>query len=123
MTSPGWLGAVSCALLVLVVNAAILGVVSIASNGLGRNHAAGIRLPSLMRSDEAWRAGHLAARKAMLPFLIAAAVVVVISIPTQLAPAFYVVLLGISLACTLAALGAGTLAASRAARRVAPREQ
>ncbi|WIB72519.1 SdpI family protein [Curtobacterium sp. MCBD17_026] len=111
----------SGALLVLVVNAAIWGLVSIASDKLGRNHAAGIRLPSLMRSDEAWRAGHLAARKAMLPFLIAAAVVVVISIPAQLAPAFYVVLLGISLACTLAALGAGTLAASRAARGDEPR--
>lgn len=117
MTSPGWLAAAGCALLMLVVNAAIWGVVSIASNGLGRNHAAGIRLPSLMRSDEAWRAGHLAARKAMLPFLIAAAVVVVISIPAQLAPAFYVVLLGLSLTCTLAALVAGALAASRAARR------
>jgi hypothetical protein len=123
MTSPGWSGAVGCALLVLLVDAAIWGVVSIASNGLGRNHAAGIRLPSLMRSDEAWRAGHLAARKAMLPLLIAAGLIVVISVPAQLVPELYVVLLGLSLACTLAALGAGALAASRAARRGGSRRQ
>lgn len=123
MTSPGWLGAVGCALLVLLVDGAIWGVVSVASNGLGRNHAAGIRLPSLMRSEEAWRAGHLAARQIMLPFLIAAAVIVVVSVPAQLAPAFYVVLLGLSLTCTLIALGAGALAASRAARRNGSRPQ
>ena len=53
MTSPGWLGAVGCALLVLLVDVAIWGVVSVATNGMGRNQAAGIRLPSLMYSDEA----------------------------------------------------------------------
>lgn len=118
MTSPGWLGAVGCALLVLLVNVAIWGVVSVATNGMGRNHAAGIRLPSLLHSDDAWRAGHLAAQRIMRPFLIAAAIVVIVSIPAQLAPALYLVLLGLSLACTLAALGAGALSASRAARQI-----
>lgn len=54
-------------------------------------------LPPLMHSEEARQAGRLAARNVMLPFLIAAALVVVVSIPAQLAPTFHVVLLGLSL--------------------------
>jgi hypothetical protein len=103
--------------LVLVLDAAIWGVVSIAADGMGRNRAAGIRLPSLMRSDAAWRAGHLAARRVMRPLLITAAVVAIVSVPAQLTPVLYVVLLGLSLASTLTALLVGAASASRAANR------
>lgn len=75
----------------------------------------------LMRSDAAWRAGHLAARRVMRPLLIGAAVVAIVSVPAQLIPALYVVLLGLSLATTLAALVVGAVSASRAAISV-PRD-
>jgi hypothetical protein len=117
MESPGWWAAIGCAVLVLVLDAAIWGVVSIAADGMGRNRAAGIRLPSLMRSDAAWRAGHLAARRVMRPLLITAAVVAIVSVPAQLTPVLYVVLLGLSLASTLTALLVGAASASRAANR------
>jgi hypothetical protein len=117
MESPGWWAAIGCAVLVLVLDAAIWGVVSIAAGGMGRNRAAGIRLPSLMRSDAAWRAGHLAARRVMRPLLITAAVVAIVSVPAQLTPVLYVVLLGLSLASTLTALLVGAASASRAANR------
>ncbi|MBO9047087.1 hypothetical protein JYQ29_08460 [Curtobacterium flaccumfaciens pv. flaccumfaciens] len=71
-----------------------------------------------MRSDAAWRAGHLAARRVMRPLLIGAAIV---SVPAQLIPALSVVLLGLSLATTLAALVVGAVSASRAANSV-PRD-
>jgi len=118
MDSPGWWAAIGCAVLVLIVDAAIWGIVSIAADGLGRNRAAGIRLPSLMRSDVAWRAGHLAAQRIMRPLLITSAIVAIVSVPTQLTPVLYVVLLGLSLVSTLAALVAGAVSASRAANSV-----
>uniref|UniRef100_A0A942SX80 SdpI family protein n=1 Tax=Neobacillus citreus TaxID=2833578 RepID=A0A942SX80_9BACI len=120
MSSPGWFAAIACAVLFIVVNTAIWGVVSMAVDGVGRNHLAGIRLPSLMRSDEAWKTGHLAARKVMRPLLVAAVVIALVSIPVQLVPVLYIVVLGLSLGCTLAALGFGAFAASRAARRLTP---
>ncbi|PZE89319.1 hypothetical protein DEJ00_11265 [Curtobacterium sp. MCLR17_039] len=121
MDSPGWWAAIGCAVLVLIVDAAIWGIVSIAADGLGRNRAAGIRLPSLMRSDAAWRAGHLAAHRVMRPLLITSAIVAIVSVPAQLTPVLYVVLLGLSLVSTLAALVAGAVSASRAANSV-PRD-
>lgn len=121
MSSPGWFATIACAVLLLVVNGAIWGVVSMAVDRVGRNHLAGIRLPSLMRSDEAWTTGHLAARKVMRPLLAVAVMVALVSIPAQLAPVLYIVVLGLSLGCTLAALGLGAVAASRAARRLTPK--
>lgn len=118
MSSPGWFAAVACALLLTAVDAAIWGVVSTATDRVGRNHLAGIRLPSLMRSDEAWTAGHLAAGRVMRPILTVAVLIALVSIPAQLLPVLYIVVLGLSLGCTLAALGFGSAAASRAARRL-----
>jgi hypothetical protein len=121
MDSPGWWAAIGCAVLLLIVDAAIWGIVSIAADGVGRNRAAGIRLPSLTRSDAAWRAGHLAARRVMRPLLIGAAVVAIVSVPAQLTPALFVVLLGLALGTMLAALVIGAVSASRAANSV-PRD-
>lgn len=118
MTSPGWFAAVACAVLILLVDATIWGMVRAASEGVGRNRVAGIRLPSLLRSDEAWRVGHVAAATTMRPWLRVAAVLVVMSIPSQLIPVLYIVLLGLSLVCAVAALGLGALSASRAAKHV-----
>lgn len=74
-----------------------------------------------MQSDAAWRAGHLAARRVKRPLLIGAAIVAIVSVPAQLIPALSVVLLGRSLATTLAALVVGAVSASRAANSV-PRD-
>lgn len=119
MTSPGWSAAIACAVLLILVDAAVWMVVSQSVHGAGRSRSAGIRLPSLMTSDRAWRAGHVAARSAMAPFLGAAAGIAGLSVPLQLAPVAYVIALGSSLAGTVLALGVGSARASRAARRVA----
>lgn len=116
MTSPGWAAAVGCAVLLLLVDAAVWAVVAQAAHGGGRSRAAGIRLPALMASEEAWHAGHRAARKAMAPWLATAAAIAVLSVPLQLVPAVYVVAVGLSLVVTVVALGVGAASASRAAR-------
>lgn len=78
LTSPGWRRAFGCAVLMLLVNAATRCAVSVASSGLGRNHAAGVRLPSFIRSEEDWQIGHLAVRRVTLPFLIASGMIAVV---------------------------------------------
>lgn len=105
-------------MLLVLVDAAVWMFVSQAVHG-GRSRSAGIRLPSLMTSDQAWRAGHVAARSAMAPFLGAAAVIAAISVPLQPAPVLYVIALGLSLVSIVVALGVGSARASRAAQRVA----
>jgi hypothetical protein len=106
--------------LLIVIDSVIWAVVSQAANGASRSHFAGIRLPSLMRSEDAWHAGHVVARKVMAPFLVAAAAIAVLSVPLQLAPVAYIAALGLSLVSTVLALGVGAACASRAARRLAP---
>ncbi|NHT16128.1 hypothetical protein [Cellulomonas sp. IC4_254] len=106
-------------MLLILVDAAVWMFVSQPVHGAGRTRSAGIRLPSLMASDQAWRAGHVAARSAMAPFLGAAAVIAALSVPLQLAPVLYVISVGLSLASTVLALGVGSARAARAARRVA----
>lgn len=119
MTSPGWPAAAGCAGLLIVINALIWMFVSQSAAGAVRSRTAGIRLPSLMASDEAWTAGHVAARQAMAPLLGVAAAVAALSVPLQLVPVVYVSALAISLAGTVLALGVGAARASRAAQRVA----
>jgi hypothetical protein len=102
----------------ILLNSAVWIIVSQAAGGAGRSRSAGIRLPSLMTSEEAWHAGHTAARKAMSPFLGTAAVVAALSIPVQVAPVAYVISLGLSVAGTVLALGVGSARAARVARRV-----
>lgn len=118
MTSPGWFAAIGCAVLLILVNLSVWMIVSQVANGAGRNHVAGIRLPSLMRSDKAWHTGHVAARTAMAPYLIGAIAAAVLAVPLQLFPVVYVVTVGLSLAVTLLALSVGSVHASRAARRI-----
>ena len=118
MTSPGWFAAIGCAMLLVIVNLAIWMIVTQIANGAPRSHVAGIRLPSLLRSDEAWHAGHVAARAAMAPYLLVAVGAGVLTVPLQLFPVAYVVALGLSLTATLLALGIGSAHASRAARHV-----
>lgn len=71
-----------------------------------------------MKSDEAWHVGHVAAYSAMIPFLVAAMVVSVLSIPLQLFPVAYIVTLSVSLLCTVLSILFGSIVATRAANRV-----
>lgn len=118
MTNPGWVAAIACAVLLILVNSAIWLLLSQAANGAKRSHLSGIRLPSLMKSDDAWSAGHVAAKRVMPPFLIAAIIVAVVSVPLQVVPVAYVVALGISLLCSVLSLVVGSVTASRAARGI-----
>lgn len=117
MASPGWWAAVGCAALLTVIDVVFLIVMSHACRG-DRNHVAGIRLPSLRKSDAAWRAGHAAAKRVMTPVLVLAMVIALVSVPMQLVPVAYVVLVGVCLVCTVLSLALGSVAGVRAARRV-----
>lgn len=117
MTSPGWGAAIGCAVLLMVVNSVFWMFISQLASGAKRNRTSGIRLPSLMKSDEAWHAGHVAAKSVMVPFLVAAISVAVLSIPLQLVPSAYIAALSLSLLCSVLSLLVGSVLATRAAKR------
>ncbi|WP_169925298.1 SdpI family protein [Sanguibacter antarcticus] len=81
-----------------------------------RSYLAGIRLPALMKSDGAWRSGHTAARKALVPFAWAGIGIAVVSIPFQVIPVVYVCLLGLWLVLTILSLAVVSVVAVRAAK-------
>lgn len=113
----GWVSLTFYAGFLALSNIFVLVMMNQAARG-SRNHFAGIRLPSLMASDSAWRAGHQAAKKPMKPLLIFSVVLALACIPLQLFPVLYFIFLGLSVACTLVATLLGAVVASRAARRV-----
>ena len=87
-----------------------------ATERLPRNAFAGIRIPSTMRSDEAWLAGHRAAASALTaagfgPVVVG--VIVATTTPDRDAQTF---LFRIGVGWLLAWLGLATVQASRAAR-------
>ncbi|MGA2805783.1 MAG: SdpI family protein [Acidimicrobiales bacterium] len=87
-----------------------------ATGRLPRNIFAGIRIPSTLRSDEAWDAGHQAAASAMTiagcgPVLVAIALAV-----SSPGPKARTVLSRIATVWLLGWLGFATIQASRAAR-------
>jgi len=94
----------------VAVLAALLVVSVLAAKGrIPLNPWAGIRIPSLMRSSEAWRAGHASAIR---PSAIACGAALLCSIVGLFAPVAY---LG-SIAISVAGLVWVTLRASRAAK-------
>jgi hypothetical protein len=89
-----------------------------AAGRLPRNVFAGIRIPSTMRSDEAWLAGHRAAAPALTAAglgQIGLAAVIAIKRP---APEAERVLSRVGTGWLLAWLGVATVQASRAARAI-----
>ena len=89
----------------------VLAIGRMAATGrLPRNIFAGIRIPSTMRSDEAWGAGHLAAGPVVV------AIVVAVTSPGREAQT---VLSRIATGWLLGWIGIATLQASRAARATA----
>ena len=105
-----------------VVKLGMSGVVMVAlgrvaaTGRLPRNLFAGIRIPSTLRSDEAWRAGHLAAASALTVSGIGPIAVAMIIALTRPASRTQAVLSRISSAWLLGWLGRATFEASRAAR-------
>ncbi len=87
-----------------------------ATGRLPRNLFAGIRIPSTLRSDEAWRVGHLAAASALTVSGIAPIALAAIVWVARPAPRTQVVLSRIGSAWLLGWLGRATFEASRAAR-------
>lgn len=88
---------------------------------LPRNVLVGIRIPSTMSSDEAWRAGHLAAASALTAAgagPVAAAVAVAIKRPS---PQTQKLLSRITTGWLLAGVGLATVQARRAARAIETR--
>lgn len=81
---------------------------------LGRNSLAGIRIPSLYASNEAWVNGH---RAAVLPVAVGAIACVVLALVALADPAFAP--LGTTLETVVLVVGVlvGTILARRAARR------
>ncbi|ARC58464.1 hypothetical protein AS850_15360 [Frondihabitans sp. 762G35] len=72
------------AIVLFVVAAAIAGTAGAAAAGiLGPNHVAGIRIPALLASPEAWRIGH---RRALLPLAVAAVIAVAAGIVCLVRP-------------------------------------
>ena len=87
-----------------------------AAGRLPRNLLAGIRIPSTMRSDEAWLAGHRAAASALT---VAGAGPVVVAVVVAAIPPgrnAETVLFRIATAWLLSWIGLATVQASRAAR-------
>jgi uncharacterized membrane protein len=87
-----------------------------ATGRLPRNIFAGIRIPSTMRSDEAWRAGHRAAASALTTAGFGPVVVAVIVAAKSPGSKAQTVLSRIATGWLLGWIGLATLRASRVAR-------
>jgi hypothetical protein len=95
----------------------VIGLGRMAATGrLPRNLFAGIRIPSTLRSDEAWRAGHQAAAAALTAAGVGPVVAAVIVAAKSPARDTETVLSRIGTGWLLAWLGLATVQASRAAR-------
>jgi uncharacterized membrane protein len=108
------------AFLPILITVVLIVLASRAANGrLARNQWVGIRTPSTMRSDQAWKAGHAAALR-MAPLFVIVTVVICVAL---FAAALYasttkvVVFIGFgSLAVLLVLLIYSALVASKAAK-------
>jgi len=87
-----------------------------ATGRLPRNLLAGIRIPSTLRSDEAWQAGHRAAASALTAAGFGPLVVAVIVAAKSPGREAQTVLFRIGTGWLLAWLGLATVQASQAAR-------
>jgi uncharacterized membrane protein len=87
-----------------------------AAGRLPRNPFVGIRIPSTLRSDEAWRSGHRAAASSLTASGIGPIAVATIVAVTKPEPRAQAVLIWIGSAWLLGWLGRATFLASQAAR-------
>ena len=87
-----------------------------ATGRLPRNVFAGIRIPSTLRSDEAWDVGHRAAASAMTVAGCGSVLVAIVLAASSPGPKARTVLSRIATAWLLGWLGFATIQANRAAR-------
>lgn len=113
-SAPGLIPAIAVAILLTLIAWAFHLVGQVALNG-PRNAAVGFRLPSLMRSEEAWKAGHAAA----LPRLKTGAWIVTVLALVTGATAEHAVAFLVALMATVVGLVAQVLSATAAASRAA----
>jgi len=98
----------------------VIGLGRLAATGrLPRNVVAGIRIPSTLRSDEAWDAGHRAAASALTVAGAGPLAVGVYAVSTRKHPESQSVLTRVSTGWLLGWLGLATFRANRAARATA----
>ncbi len=118
--APGLGAAILVALLILaVVDAPLLLIArAVAKEDIGINHAVGIRIPSVMRSPEAWRAGHDAALAPITVGVIVSAVAALVTIALSATFLPYVIVLGVAIVAALTGLIVGTVRARQAAMHV-----
>lgn len=120
MTSPPLIMAIIVGAAFAGIGWLLYGVARAASDGgIDRNRAVGIRLPTLMRSDEAWAAGHRAATPVFFWFAIIGSVSAAASALTTAFPVVYLCLLAVTFVAVIVGGTAGVLTADSAARRVA----
>lgn len=105
------------ALILAVLAIAIAVLVSLCATGrVPRNPIAGIRIPSLFVSDEAWMVGH---RAALVPTVVAAVICSVIAAFVVAVPTFAVAGTWTIVVVLLGGLLLASALASRAARTIA----
>ena len=119
-TGPGFLASCLVAALLLGLAVLVFWLAALLADGtVNRNHAMGIRLPSLLRSDEAWRAGHRAARGPLRAGAVGSGLLAVVSAALGDQPTPYVVAVLGSVVVLLGGVVAGTVRAHRAAKAAA----
>jgi uncharacterized membrane protein len=100
------------AIVLFVLAAAIVGTTGAAAGGLlGPNHVAGIRIPALLASPEAWRVGH---RHALAPLVLAGVIAVAAGVVCLVRPDSVGVLIVVVL-LIVALIAFGVVRAGRAA--------
>jgi hypothetical protein len=119
-TGPGHLA--SCLVGALLLGLAVLVfwfAALLADGTVSRNHALGIRLPSLLRSDQAWREGHRAARGPLRAGAAGCGILAVVSAALGGSPTPYVVVVLGAVVVLLAGVAVATFRAQRAASAAA----
>ncbi|MGA3354285.1 MAG: SdpI family protein [Acidimicrobiales bacterium] len=107
------------ALRLAISGVVVIGLGQMAATGrLPRNLFAGIRIPSTMRSDEAWRAGHQAAASALTVAGVGPVVSAIIVVATRPGSKVQTVLSRISTGWLVGWIGYATVEANRAARAI-----
>ena len=115
--SPHLLPALGIGLFIIAMAWMMWGITRAATKGMAANPFVGIRLPSLMRDEAAWRAGHEAAVPAFFWSALVTTVPAALSVLVSDDETLYAGLLVVSTVALTLGSSLACLAARRAARR------